>query len=358
MAAHFGDSWWHEVILLLLALEDPSLFVPFMREVVKKSGFSKYPQFVDACLDDASEKSPKPFLELLKQSPWPDQGLWERQFAALRVLEQLDQVDETLVSKLRDHPSAEIRNQVNRTLGRSEEGIIKSSRGNYELVLIPGGEFLMGSPKSERERYDWEGPQHRVLIPSYYLGRYPVTNEQYAVFLQENPKAKEPDYWADRKFNQAKQPVVGVDWNDARKYAKWAGLRLPSEAEWEYACRANTKTRYSSGDKKEDLDRVGWYSGNSNGRLHLIGEKESNDFGLYDMHGNVWEWGEDDFHNNYKGAPSDGSAWVGDSRGALRVIRGGGWDLSGRDCRSASRNGLGPEDRDQDVGFRLARACK
>jgi formylglycine-generating enzyme required for sulfatase activity len=158
------------------------------------------------------------------------------------------------------------------------------------------------------------------------MGRYPVTNEEYGRFMKEESDIPEPEFWADRKFNQPRQPVVGVSWKDAQRYAKWAGLRLPTEAEWEYACRAGTDTRYYTGDKEKDLDRAGWYWEISDEQTHPFGEKEPNTFGLYDMHGNVLEWVEDDWHGSYNSAPEDGSAWIDEPRGAFRVFRGGGWD--------------------------------
>ena len=215
---------------------------------------------------------------------------------------------------------------------------------------------MMGSPESEEGRSDDEGPLHRVNVPDFYMGKYPVTNEEYGLYLQENPDSREPAYWADREFNQHKQPVVGVSWDDANKYAKWAGMCLPTEAEWEYACRANTQNRYYLGDKEEDLDRAGWYDKKSGDRLHPVGEKEPNSFGLYDMHGNVWEWVEDDMHDNCNGGPNDGSAWINSPRGSYRVIRGGSWFLVARRCRSAIRRHIPPDYRSFNLGFRLSRS--
>ena len=150
---------------------------------------------------------------------------------------------------------------------------------------------------------------------------------------------------------------MGVSWNDVVKYARWAGLRLPTESEWEYACRAHTTTRFYTGNKDVDLDRAGWYSNNSQGQTHPVGEKEPNDFGLFDMHGNVWEWVEDDWHGNYKEeAPNDGCSWIGKKRGSFRVIRGGCWGGDARYCRSAFRSYGSPAYRDGILGFRLSRS--
>lgn len=358
LASHFGESWWQEVGLILLALEDPSLFEPYMREVVIQPAFAKFPELVEACLDDAAETSPKPFMELLESPPGKDKELWERQLVALRILERLDpDTIHHLKEQLKKHPSPSIRTWMKERAKQAGQDVIISKPSGYELVKIPGGVFLMGSPEQEAGRYDSEGPLHEVQVTDFYMGRYPVTNEEYGRFLKDNPEVKEPVYWADRRFNQSKQPVVGVSWKEAALYAKLAGLRLPSEAEWEYACRAGSKTRYYSGDKDEDLDRVGWYFRNSEGLPHTVGEKESNAFGLYDMHGNVWEWVEDNWHDDYKGAPKDGRAWVDKRMGYYRrVMRGGCCRSVAQYCRSVLRHSDTPYFRISFVGFRLARS--
>ncbi|MCP4287859.1 MAG: formylglycine-generating enzyme family protein, partial [Gammaproteobacteria bacterium] len=266
LAAQFGASWWQEVILLLLALDDPSVFQPFMREVVKQPVFVTHGNFIDMCLDDAAEQSLQPFLELLDVEPGQDQDLWTRQFMALQLVARMDpEMVEDLLPALNKHPSPKIRQWLQEQSKQAQQTVISAERGGYELVFIPGGVFMMGSPETEEGRYDREGPLHEVQLSDFYMGRYPVTNEEYGRFLAANPEMEEPGSWGDRQFNQPNQPVVGMSWKDAQQYATWAGLRLPTEAEWEYACRAGTTTRYYTGDAEEDLDRAGWYRGNAGG---------------------------------------------------------------------------------------------
>jgi formylglycine-generating enzyme required for sulfatase activity len=227
--------------------------------------------------------------------------------------------------------------------------VIRVEPSKYELVWIRGGTFMMGSNELEDEK-----PVHVVMVPDFYIGRYPVTNEEYGRFI-EATGYREPLFWDHLHYNQRRQPVVGVGWDDAKAFAKWAGLQLPTEARWEYACRSGTSTRYYTGDSENDLDRAGWYAKNSGNKLHRVGEKEQNAFGLYDMHGNVWEWCEDHWHDNYAGAPGDGSAWVDQKGGGGRVMRGGSWFGIARLCRSACRYGGVPDFREDDLGFRLMR---
>jgi formylglycine-generating enzyme required for sulfatase activity len=214
-----------------------------------------------------------------------------------------------------------------------------------ELVRIPAGKFMMGSAPHEGQSD--EHPQHEVEIASFYLARTPVTVAQYGKYLAAHPDAPKPKYWGDRQFNQLDQPVVGVSWQDAEAYCKWAGLVLPTEAQWEYACRAGTTTRYSSGDSEADLARVGWYDENSGRRLHAVAEKEPNPFGLFDMHGNVFEWCGDNYDAYAISHGGDGSA--------SRVMRGGSWDFPAELARSAFRYYDLPGLRHNYVGFRAAR---
>lgn len=254
---------------------------------------------------------------------------------------------------LRLHPSQQIRQWLQEQARQTRQHVITADNGGYELVLIPGGVFLMGSPETEEGRSDDEF-LHEVSLSDFYMGRYPVTNAEYGRFLAAQPGMREPEYWGDRRYNQPNQPVVGVSWKDAQKYAAWAGLSLPSEAQWEYACRAGATTRYYTGDTENDLDRAGWYDQNSGGTLHPVGAKEPNAFGLYDMHGNVFEWCGDWYESDYYAqSPKENPA--GPESGSYRVLRGGSWGRGARDCRSAYRYYWLPADRGTYAGFRVVR---
>ena len=242
---------------------------------------------------------------------------------------------------------------------------IVTDPGGVEMVLIPDGTFLMGSPESEQGRYDYprlahpgssmvscyEGPQHEVTLSAFYIGRHEVTNEEYGRYLEAFPDANQPEDWSDSRLGP-RQPVVGVSWKESRAFAKWVGGRLPTEAEWEYAARAGTTSPYLIGDDDEDLLRFAWYKANSKG-THPVAEKEPNDWGLYDVLGNVWEWCEDRWHDGYEGAPSDGSAWLVNPTDVGRVLRGGAFFNEARYLRVAFRHLSHPQDRMELVGFRV-----
>jgi formylglycine-generating enzyme required for sulfatase activity len=228
-----------------------------------------------------------------------------------------------------------------------------------EMLVLPAGRFWMGSPENEPGRGDDEGPRHEVAIPrGFALGVTPVTFADYDRFVQATG-SKKPN---DEGWGRGTRPVIGVSWEDAVAYAAWLTkqtgkpYRLPSEAEWEYACRAGTETPWSFGDQKSELGVYAWYEGNADRQTHPVGEKRPNPWGLCDMHGNVWEWVEDCWHEDYEGAPTDSSAWLGAGGGECggRVERGGSWFNVPEALRSAYRGGVSAVFRDGNLGFRLA----
>jgi len=226
---------------------------------------------------------------------------------------------------------------------------IVTERGDVELVAIPGGSFLMGSAPDERFRDASEGPVRRVTVRPFYLGATEVTRAQYAAYLAATERPHDPD------VERPEQPVTDVSWEAASRFAAWAGARLPTEAEWEYAARTRAYAESSPGWDASDLDEIAWYERNSGDRAHPVGEKPPNDFGVYDMLGNVWEWVEDDYHATLTGAPADGSAWLDSPRAAFRVLRGGAFNSADRFTRLARRSYNSPSSRTISLGFRLAR---
>jgi formylglycine-generating enzyme required for sulfatase activity len=228
-----------------------------------------------------------------------------------------------------------------------------------KLVLVPKGTFMMGSPESDLNRQKNE-TQHEVTISKgYYLGVYEVTQAQYEKVMGKNPSR----FQGAKVGNEnADLPVENVSWDDAVEFCKKlsdlpeekkAGrlYRLPTEAEWEYACRAGSKTAYSFDDEEGLLPEYGWFKRNSSNRTHTVGLLESNAWGLYDMHGNVWEWCSDWYGEYPKGAVSDPT---GPCEGSFRVYRGGSWGSVAADCRSASRRWNAPSLRNGGLGFRVA----
>ena len=229
-----------------------------------------------------------------------------------------------------------------------------------EFVYVPGGEFWMGCGERETECRDDEKPRHQARVSGFWMGKYEVTQAQWEKIMGNNPS----------HFTGADRPVELVSWNDAQEFLQKLNanpsqsplnqggqrgvFRLPSEAEWEYAARAGTQTAYSFGDDPSQLGDYAWYSGNSGSETHPVGQKKPNTFGLYDMHGNVWEWVADTWHDNYDGAPADGSAWL-DSGGSYRVLRGGSWYVAPWYVRSANRYNFDPAGRGDCIGFRVAR---
>ena len=236
-------------------------------------------------------------------------------------------------------------------------------KDNPEMVTLRPGRFLMGAAEGEDGASEDEYPQHEVVIDyRLAIGKYPVTFAQWDTALEAGAKLPRPD---DQGWGRGERPVINVSWEDAQAYIAWLnealGLtgrpdayRLPSEAEWEYACRAGAQTRFSFGDEDRRLGDHAWFSGNAGGKTHPVGRKKPNSFSLYDMHGNVSEWCADTWHENYEGAPSDGLARKGGDA-SPRVLRGGSWKSVQLFLRSADRYKARTTFSVQGIGFRLAR---
>lgn len=227
-----------------------------------------------------------------------------------------------------------------------------------EWVNIQSGQFVMGTPTTEAERGSDER-QHKVKLSSYSLGKYEVTFDQYDAFCKAT-KRKKPD---DEGWGRGKRPVINVSWFDAKAFAEWMGCRLPTEAEWEYACRAGTTTPFNTGEniKTSQANYNGNfpYKGNSKGKYLKksvpVGSYEPNAWGLYDMHGNVYEWCSD-WYGQY--APVEETDPQGAATGKYKIYRGGGWNFLARICRSGYRDYFFPERCDLHIGFRLASSPK
>lgn len=254
------------------------------------------------------------------------------------------------------------------------------------MVDIPGGSFMMGSCKlagdikeqnkkrsaasldqaalasncmnADPNANDREAPQHRISVRAFRMSKTEVTLGQFKQFSVAAGRSDlvNDDFMRYNAYGDD-APVMQVSWHDAQAFIDWlnktdrGGYRLPSEAEWEYACRAGGNHAYCGSD---NLDSVAWYNGNSGNRARPVGRKQANAFGLFDMSGNAWEWVQDCWHDSYRGAPSDGSAWTDSCKDGGRVLRGGSWNYNARSTRSANRDNYSPDYRFIRSGFRLA----
>ncbi len=234
---------------------------------------------------------------------------------------------------------------------------IKTESG-VEMILLPGGWFIMGDDKGEVD----ERPAHKIYVAPFYMDKYPVTQEEYERVMGENPS----------RWKGGRNPVEQVRWSDAVRYCNarsrleglqpcynletWEcdfdadGYRLPMEAEWEFACRAGTKTRYFFGDNPRKLKLYAWFKGNSGGRPRPVGRKLPNPWGLYDMYGNVWEWCNDFYKVDYYGE-SPLKNPKGPKTGNTKVLRGGSWNSKAEECRSSYRYNENPGYTDVCFGY-------
>ncbi|EKV00576.1 hypothetical protein Lepto7375DRAFT_2699 [Leptolyngbya sp. PCC 7375] len=246
-----------------------------------------------------------------------------------------------------------------------------------DMIRVPGGTFLMGSLEDELDRQETEGPQHKTSVPTLFMGRYPITQAQWRA-IAELAQGEHELNLDPASFKGDNHPVENVSWNDAVEFCARLSVytnrsyRLPTEAEWEYACRAGTETPFYFGETittdlanyqgtdNEEFDWSGFYGRGPKGEYRkkttpVAHFGIANAFGLCDMHGNVWEWCQDHWHDNYEGAPTDGRTWFRLTKEAKihRVRRGGSWNHAPRYCRSASRLTVEPDRRANHIGFRV-----
>ena len=247
------------------------------------------------------------------------------------------------------------------------EELVGEGVPSLKMVGIPSGEFMMGSPEDETGRYADESPQHLVTVSPFFLGQYPVTQAQWRA-VAALPQQKQELDASPSEFKGDERPVEQVSWYNAVEFCARLSThtgrtyRLPTEAEWEYACRADTTTPFYFGEtitttlaNYDGSVFLNEPAGTSQGKTTSVGRFSPNGFGLYDMHGNVWEWCLDHWpeDENYEGAPTDGSAWLTSNENAGRLIRGGSWVINPRNCRSACRSYDYPDDRYDYIGFRV-----
>lgn len=249
------------------------------------------------------------------------------------------------------------------TQSKVQQPIVKKSF-EPEMVKIPAGSFEMGCVSKENCQDD-EKPVHKVTLSSFFISKTEVTFAQWDACVEAGTCSKAAN---DNGWGHDQRPVINVSWNDTQDYLQWLNketsnsYRLPNEAEWEYAARAKSKTKYAFGNDVSRLNDYAWYGyETAETQTHPVTSKKSNLWGLYGMHGNVEEWVQDCYHKNYNGAPTDGNAWTrgdcnkNDKGDIRRVHRGGGWEDFADDCRSANRSVSAPNYRNSNLGFRIVR---
>lgn len=232
-----------------------------------------------------------------------------------------------------------------------KENAITNTAG-IRMTLMPAGSFVMGRITSSEAAGTDELPAHTVQVAPFYLSQTEVTQAQWVAVMGSNPS----------RFMDPRRPVDQVSWLQAQEFIQKLNsmertnkYRLPSEAEWEYAARAGSRGAYSFGDDKSMLSQYAWFGAGGGIGTAPAGKKAPNPWGLYDIHGNVWEWVEDCWHPDYNGAPADGRVWQGGDC-SVRVVRGGGWNSAAEYVRSATRGSYAPDMNDSGTGFRLARS--
>jgi len=369
---HLGSSWIQYVIAVVAAIATIVgaafvLYPPIRDFAVAKSELA----IVTSNIAEAKAELLVPQQKLLEKEK---EELEEKTIELTRQKDDLGRQLESVVAKNKARQSKfEADLQKLKSVGQNQKGeiarlfeelseSIETERADKslaklasdllpepEMVDIKGGTFMMGSNDGAPD----EKPVHEVTIQDFRLGKYEVIFEQYDHYA----RLKNKELPKDRGWGRGNRPVMNVSWDDAIAYAKWLSqrtgktYRLPTEAEWEYACRSGGEQQTYCGG--EDVDSLSWHNINSNSRTHEVGGKSANGLGIYDMSGNVWEWNEDCYSETYAGAPTNGAAWTGGNCDH-RVVRGGSWSYIPGFLRSADRSWIVAGRRFSGLGFRLA----
>lgn len=338
LAARFDDEWWHEVLVLLLDAKDD--FARFMHALIRRPEFPRWAEtaMMRRCARLAAA-TPDPFVAAAQ----------DEQLEASRRMAAAHIVKTSFADAAAKLPAMSVQTEL--ALDPALPPRI-DAHGGLELLLVPGGHARVGSDPTELDHRPDEGPVHEVELEAFYIAPTPVTNADYARYLRCNPDIDPPRYWSDHRFNQPQQPVVGVSWAEAAAYCEWAGLALPTEVQWEHACRAGATTRFCTGDDEASLARVAWYADNAAGRLPVVRTREPNALGIFDMHGTVREWCRDDF-GSYRVAPRPGAGLRHPPQAdGTRVHRGGSHVDPAPELRCAARGRANAHYRLDTLGFR------
>jgi formylglycine-generating enzyme required for sulfatase activity len=354
------SDWWLEASLLSLQA-DRDYCKEFFTSLLSVDSLDKRPKVLTECLSEAKFVEPEPFVAVVRnahKNPGRAVLVLNSLQGRAQQMPTLADAAEKLMSKDSEWLQIVAREFLHRagrpssaTRRSTDDKFVFDDRLQTTFVQIGAGSFKMGRRGAATDADDI---QHPVKITkTFLLARTPVTNAQYELFLRDMGHPR-PLHWNDRLFNEPMQPVVGVSWGDAAAYCLWATGRLPSEAEWEFACRAGRTDDFCFGDKDELLDQYGWFRDNSSGSTQAVGLKKPNEWGLCDMHGNVFEWCEDGYNERwYAESPLEDP--VMRKEACSRVLRGGSWSNYSEHCFSWIRNHKPPGTANCYIGFRLVR---